>query len=249
MRLDRMLSDAHAGTRSQVKKLVKDGRVTVNGEVAKKSAVQIDEYNDIICLDGRQLTYEKHVYLLLNKPAGYISATQGNVPTVMDLIPDIYKGMFPCGRLDKDTEGLLLMTNDGPLAHYLLSPNHHVEKEYYVEHKLPLTEEDIRRIEEGITFQGISYRPAVYEKISDTSCHLIIREGKYHEIKMIFESLGDKVVYLKRVRMKNLVLDENLKPGEYRPLSEEEIADLKEGMPLQERDLSKDPSLRNLSEE
>ena len=167
---------------------------------------------------------------MLKKPAGYISATKGNVPTVMDLIPQ-YKGMFPCGRLDKDTEGLLLMTNDGPLAHHLLSPHHHVEKEYYVEHKLPLTDEDIYSIETGITFQSVTYRPARYEKISDTSCHLTIREGKYHEIKMIFESLGDKVVYLKRLRMKNLRLDETLKPGQYRPLTDQEIEDLKEGMP------------------
>ncbi|MGM9941118.1 MAG: pseudouridine synthase [Bulleidia sp.] len=230
MRLDRMLSDAHAGTRSQVKKLVRDGRVTVNGITAKHSSIRIDEYNDEICLDGNRLIYEKHVYLMLNKPAGYISATKGNVPTVMDLIPDIYKGMFPCGRLDRDTEGLLLMTNDGPLAHHLLSPHHHVEKEYYVEHKLPLTDEDIENIQKGITFQGVTYRPAQYEKISDTSCHLIIQEGKYHEIKLIFESLGDRVVYLKRLRMKNLCLDETLKPGEYRPLTQQEIDDLKEGM-------------------
>lgn len=230
MRLDRMLSDAHAGTRSQVKKLVKEGRVCINGVTAKASSMQIDPYQDVITLDGERLNYEEHVYLMLNKPAGYISATKGNVPTVMDLIPQ-YKGMFPCGRLDKDTEGLLLMTNDGPLAHHLLSPHHHVEKEYYVEHKLPLTDEDIYSIETGITFQSVTYRPARYEKISDTSCHLTIREGKYHEIKMIFESLGDKVIYLKRLRMKNLRLDETLKPGQYRPLTDQEIEDLKEGMP------------------
>ena len=230
MRLDRMLSDAHAGTRSQVKKLVKEGRVCINGVAAKARTMQIDPYQDVITLDGERLNYEEHVYLMLNKPAGYISATKGNVPTVMDLIPQ-YKGMFPCGRLDKDTEGLLLMTNDGPLAHHLLSPHHHVEKEYYVEHKLPLTDEDIYSIETGITFQSVTYRPARYEKISDTSCHLTIREGKYHEIKMIFESLGDKVVYLKRLRMKNLRLDETLKPGQYRPLTDQEIEDLKEGMP------------------
>lgn len=231
MRLDRMLSNAHAGTRSQVKQLVKDGRVTINGEKAKRSCMQIDEINDVICVDGRQLIYEKYVYLMLNKPAGYISATEGHVPTVMDLIPSGYKGMFPCGRLDKDTEGLLLMTNDGPLAHFLLSPHHHVEKEYYVEHKLPLTEEDVAAIESGVTYQSVTYKPAKYKKISDTSCHLTIVEGKYHEIKLILEAVGDKVVYLKRLRMKNLVLDEKLKPGEYRTLTEKEIADLKEGMP------------------
>ena len=233
MRLDRMLSNVHAGTRSQVKKLVKDGRVTVNGVVAGKSCVQIVEVNDVICVDGKQLVYEKYEYLMLNKPAGYISATEGRVPTVMDLVPSDIRGLFPCGRLDRDTEGLLLMTNDGPLAHYLLSPRHHVEKEYYVEHKLPLTEEDIHKIETGITYQGISYKPAGYQKITDTSCRLTIMEGKYHEIKLIFESLGDKVVYLKRLRMKNLVLDEKLKPGEFRPLYEEELQDLRKGMPEQ----------------
>lgn len=228
MRLDRLLSNAHQGTRSQVKKLVKEGRVKVNGIIAKTSSMQVDENNDHITVDDRQVMYEEHMYLMLNKPAGYISATEGNVPTVMDLIYEDNNGLFPCGRLDKDTEGLLLITNDGPLAHKLLSPKHHVEKEYYVEHDLIMSDDDIKRLEEGIYYNGEMYKPAIVKKISDKSCTLTITEGKYHEIKFMFNALGDKVTYLKRLRMKNLVLDETLKPGEYRYLTEEEINDLKE---------------------
>lgn len=228
MRLDRLLSNAHAGTRSQVKKFVKEGRVKVNGVVAKTSSMQVDAYNDAITLDEESVVYEEHMYLMLNKPAGYISSTEErNVPTVMDLIYEDNNGLFPCGRLDKDTEGLLLITNDGPLAHRLLSPKHHVEKEYYVEHALDISDDDIQRIEHGISFNGYDYKPARIEVLTPKTCHMIITEGKYHEIKFIFQSLGDKVIYLKRLRMKNLVLDETLKPGEYRYLTQSEIDDLK----------------------
>lgn len=227
MRLDRMLSNAHVGTRSQVKKLVKDKRVKVNGMIAKTSSMQIAEWNDEVTVDEQYVQYEEHMYLMLNKPAGYISATEGRVPTVMDLIYEDNNGLFPCGRLDKDTEGLLLIMNDGPLAHILLSPKHHVEKEYYVEHALEMSEDDIKRLETGITYNGETYKPAKVELLTPTSCNLTITEGKYHEIKFMFQALGDKVTYLKRLRMKNLILDENLKPGEYRYLTEEEIEDLK----------------------
>lgn len=228
MRLDRMLSNAHAGTRSQVKKLVKDKRVKVNGVLAKTSSMQINEKEDTVTVDDVPVIYEEHMYLMLHKPAGYISATEGRVPTVMDLIYEDGKGLFPCGRLDKDTEGLLLIMNDGPLAHQLLSPKQHVEKEYYVEHALEMSEDDIRRLESGITYNGETYKPAKVKYINPYACNLIITEGKYHEIKLMFASIGDKVTYLKRLRMKNLVLDENLKPGEYRYLTEQEIQDLKE---------------------
>ncbi len=226
MRLDRMLSNAHVGTRSQVKKLVKDKRVKVNGMIAKTSSMQIDEVNDEVTVDEQFVQYEEHMYLMLNKPAGYISATEGRVPTVMDLIYEDNNGLFPCGRLDKDTEGLLVIMNDGPLAHILLSPKHHVEKEYYVEHALEMSEDDIKRLESGISYNGETYKPAKVEVLTPTSCNLTITEGKYHEIKFMFQALGDKVTYLKRIRMKNLVLDEKLKPGEYRYLTEEEIEDL-----------------------
>ena len=227
LRLDRILANARVGSRSEVKKLVKAGRVTVNGEVAKTSDIRIDENTAHIEVDGQKVIYEKYVYYMLNKPAGYICATEGKVPIVLDLIAEDYKGMFPCGRLDKDTTGLLLITKDGPLAHELLSPKKHVEKEYIVGFDTPLTEEDIAKIEAGITFDGVSYKPAKYKKISEYSCSLTIREGRYHEIKFIFKSLGNKVTSLKRIRMKNLVLDPSLKEGEYRPLRVEELADLK----------------------
>ena len=233
IRLDKFLADSGVGTRTDVKKRIREGRITVNDAVAKKPDLKVDPEQDQILFDHRPVIYEKYSYYLFHKPAGCVTARCDRLNrTVMDFFPESMRKEFaPVGRLDKDTEGLLLMTNDGPLAHHLLSPHHHVEKEYYVEHKLPLTDEDIYSIETGITFQSVTYRPAQYEKISDTSCHLTIREGKYHEIKMIFESLGDKVVYLKRLRMKNLRLDETLKPGQYRPLTDQEIEDLKEGMP------------------
>lgn len=227
MRLDRFLSNAHAGTRSQVKKLVKDGRVKVNGITAEKSSIQINENTDFITLDDEPVIFARYCYYMLNKPAGYISATEGNVPLVMDLIQEEDAGMFPCGRLDKDTEGLLLITNDGPLAHRLLSPKHHVEKEYYVELAIPVSEDDIERIAAGISYGGETYQPAVYTPRTDYSGTIILKEGKYHEIKEIFKSLGNHVTYLKRIRMKNLVLDTSLKPGQYRPLTEEELEDLK----------------------
>lgn len=229
MRLDRMLSNAHAGTRTQVKKLVKDGRVCVNGERAPHSSLQIDENNDTITIDGNPIVYEKYVYFMLYKPAGYISATESShEPTVMDLMPQDIRGLFPCGRLDRDTEGLLLMTNDGPLAHKLLSPKYRTEKEYYIEHALPLRAEDVQRIEKGVVYEGVQYRPAKYKRISDTACTLTVCEGKYHEIKLIFSSLNNHVDYLKRIRMKNLKLDESIKKGSYRTLTESELDDLKE---------------------
>jgi 16S rRNA pseudouridine516 synthase len=227
MRLDRILANARVGTRSQVKKIVKEGRVTVNGETAPSSDIRVDEKTARIEVDGTPVIYEQYVYYMLNKPAGYITATEGSVPIVMDLIAEDYKGMFPCGRLDKDTTGLLLIMNDGPLAHELLSPKKHVDKEYIVGLEHPVSDEDIQRISEGISYDGEEYKPAVYKKISDTTGSIILKEGKYHEIKLIFKALDNKVVSLKRIRMKNLILDENLKEGEYRPLSEEELADLK----------------------
>lgn len=227
MRLDRILANARIGTRSQVKKIVKAGRVTVNGETAPSSDIRVDENTARIEVDGVSVSYEQYVYFMLNKPAGYITATEGTVPIVMDLIAEDYKGMFPCGRLDKDTTGLLLIMNDGPLAHALLSPKRHVDKEYIVGLEHPVTDEDIAKIQTGISFDGEDYKPAVYKKISDTTGSIILKEGKYHEIKLIFKALDNKVISLKRIRMKNLILDPSLKEGEYRPLSEAELADLK----------------------
>lgn len=228
MRLDRVLANASVGSRTQVKNMVKNGRVSVNGKIALASSMMVDPNQDVIRIDDEILQYAKYQYLMLYKPAGYISATEGRYdPTVLELVPN-YKGLFPCGRLDKDTEGLLLMTNDGRLAHNLLSPKKHVEKEYYVEHRLPLSQEDVLCIERGIRYKNITYKGAKLKILDDLQCTIILQEGKYHEIKNIFLAIGNKVTYLKRIRMKNLILDETLKKGEYRPLSEEEIGDLKQ---------------------
>ena len=228
MRLDRVLANASVGSRTQVKNMVKKGRVSVNGKIALASSMMVDPNQDVIRIDDEILQYAKYQYLMLYKPAGYISATEGRYdPTVLELVPN-YKGLFPCGRLAKDTEGLLLMTNDGRLAHNLLSPKKHVEKEYYVEHQLPLSQEDVLCIERGIRYKNITYKGAKLKILDDLQCKIILQEGKYHEIKNIFLAIGNKVTYLKRIRMKNLILDETLKKGEYRPLSEEEIGDLKQ---------------------
>ena len=229
MRLDRFLAENGCGTRSEVKKSIRRREVTVNGETALKADMHIDEENDVICFLGEEIIYQKYVYLMFHKPAGCISATSGSAETVMDYIAEPYKDLFPCGRLDKDTEGLLLITNDGPLAHELLSPKKKTEKEYLVHFAEDLSEADIGRIENGITYQKTVYRPARITEVSGRTCHIILTEGKFHEIKMIFEALGNEVLYLKRLRMKNLELDENLAPGEYRYLTEEEISDLREG--------------------
>lgn len=227
-RLDKRLASSGVGTRSQVKKLIRDGYVTVNGQTVRQADFKVDDEKDIVCFDGEVLEYRQYVYFMLNKPQGYISASRGWEPNVVDLITEPYKNLFPVGRLDKDTEGLLLITNDGQLGHELLSPKKHVEKEYYAEISVPLSEDDIDLIESGITWKDETYRPAKYKKISDYSCLLTITEGKYHEIKRMMNALGSEVTYLKRIRMKNLILDDDLSPGEYRPLSEEEIEDLRE---------------------
>lgn len=227
IRLDKYLAEAGVGTRSQVKKAVRDGRVKINGETVKHADLKVDEQSDIVTFDDEEVYFSEFVYFMLNKPQGYISASRGWDPNVIDLIAEPYRNLFPVGRLDKDTEGLLLISNDGQLAHELLSPKKLIEKEYYTEVDIPLTQVDINRIESGIEWHGESYRPAKYKKISDHAMTLTVTEGRYHEIKRMIEACGSKVTYLKRVRMKNLVLDENLKPGEYRFLTPEEIDDLK----------------------
>lgn len=228
MRLDKVLADLGIGTRKELKQLIRSGRVNVNGETVSDPGMHVDPEQDELFLDGQQLAYEKYVYFMLNKPQGIVSATRDASETVLDLLDEPYKDLFPCGRLDKDTEGLLLITNDGPLAHQLLSPKHHIEKEYLVTIRHPLSDQDIRRIEDGMTLQsGEVFRPAHVIPVSDTQIRLILKEGKYHEIKRMLLALDNEVTALKRLRMKNLALDETLGPGEYRRLSEAEIQSLR----------------------
>lgn len=227
IRLDKALASMGEGTRTQVKQMVKAGLVQVNGVIIRSPDTKIAEDSEIV-LDGRPVAYQKYVYWMLNKPAGYITATEGREPVVMDLIDQQVHGVYPVGRLDKDTAGLLLLTNDGPLGHQLLSPKHHVEKEYYVKVKNPVSEQDIEKMKAGIKEGEDLFLPAVYHPLDETSGHIILQEGKFHEVKRIFLALDNEVLYLQRVRMKNLVLDPDLKEGEYRPLTKEEIRGLQD---------------------
>lgn len=233
MRLDKFLCDLGIGSRKQVKEYIKKGFVQVNDTVTKSSDLKIDEEKDIIHFNDQKLTYEKFVYLMLNKPAGVVSATYDNKDkTVIDLIDD-YKhlNLFPFGRLDKDSEGLLIISNDGQLAHELLSPKKHVYKTYYVDVEGTVTEDDIIKFKEGITLDdGYLCKSSTLEIIESNNiskCYVTICEGKFHQVKRMFESVNKKVIYLKRITFGNINLDNSLNLGEYRKLTEEEINILK----------------------
>ena len=233
MRLDRYLADLGCGTRSQVKKDIAGGLAAVNGVTVKRPEEKIDTEKDQVTYNGRTVTYEKYEYYMLNKPAGVVSATEDKRDTtVLDLIQEKQrKDLFPVGRLDKDTEGLLLITNDGSLAHQLLSPKKHVKKTYFVRIEKPVSPEDVKMLEDGLDIgEEKKTLPAEISHLSPgkTSLCLTIKEGKFHQIKRMFQAVDNKVLYLKRLSMGSLMLDENLAPGEYRPLTEEEIERLKE---------------------
>ena len=234
-RLDKYLADMSVGTRSEVKNLIKKGLVTVNGEVIRKPEYKVDiEKDDLVCR-GEPVVYQTLVYYMLNKPAGVISATNDpKQKTVLDLITDkSRKDLFPVGRLDKDTVGLLLITNDGNLAHRLLSPKHHVDKCYFAKVKGNVTKDDAEKFAEGVNI-GTEDEPEITMpgkldiiKSDDLSeIRLTIQEGKFHQVKRMFQAVGKEVVYLKRERMGSLILDDNLAEGEYRMLTEEELKNL-----------------------
>lgn len=237
MRLDKYLADMGEGTRQEVKKYIRRGSVTVNGELVRSPERKVDE-RDQVCLDGREVSYAAEEYFMLNKPAGVVSATEDKRDrTVLDLIQyKKRKDLFPVGRLDKDTEGLLLITNDGALSHRLLSPRHHVDKTYYVEVQGHVTEENRAAFQRGVNIgteeEPLVTMPARLEILeagqSLSRVRLTIREGKFHQVKRMFLSQGMEVSYLKRESMGSLRLDDSLAPGEYRPLTEHEIKRLKE---------------------
>ncbi len=235
MRLDRLLGEMGVGTRTQIKELAKKGRVSVNGQVEKKTDRKVDPAVDKILVDGRQVAYTRWSYYLLNKPQGVVSArTDDRYPTVTGLIRDAdRKDLFPVGRLDIDTEGLLLLTNDGDLAHQLLSPRKHVDKVYFVTIEGRLPEDHQKQLAAGLTLEdGTRTLPAelsIQREGADgmTDVLLTIHEGKFHQVKRMFEALGCRVVYLKRISMGPLALDEGLAPGQYRPLTPAEIGMLK----------------------
>lgn len=225
LRLDKFLCDAGIGSRSQVKVFLKQGLIKVNGEIIKRPEFKVEEEQDSVTFQGKEIKYRKYVYYMLNKPKGVVSATRDNLDqTVTDLIKDSgHQNLFPVGRLDKDTEGLLIMTNDGDLAHRLLSPKKHVDKVYYVELDKMLTEEGRRMLETGIDIgEEKPTLPANAQRITDTSLYLTIREGKYHQVKRMLKAVGCEVTYLKRIAMGAISLDKNLPCGCYRELTEEE---------------------------
>ena len=233
MRLDKYLCETGFGTRSQVKDLLKKGQVMVNGEVVKKPELKINETTDQILCQGKKASYQKNIYLMLHKPAGVVSATEDNrEKTVLDLVrpEDRKNGLFPVGRLDKDTEGLLLLTDDGELAHRLLSPKRHVDKTYYAKIDGQVTEEHVKQFREGLDIGDEKKTlPAVLTILLSgpvSEIEVTIHEGRFHQIKRMFEAVGCKVTYLKRLSMGSLVLDETLPPEEYRPLTEAELKGL-----------------------
>ncbi len=234
IRLDKFLTDMGCGTRSIIKNLVRKGKVSVNGEIIKKPEIKINEDEDVVLLDGEEIKYNRYEYFMLNKPDGYVSATTDrNEKTVLDLLKaeDRRKDLFPVGRLDKDTEGLLVISNDGEMAHKILSPKNHIAKTYYVKVNGRIENEHIEIFEKGIDIgeKNIT-KPGILKIIKSgdiSEAELTIYEGKFHQVKRMFEAVGMKVVYLKRIKMGTLGLDETLKPGEYRRLTLEETEQLK----------------------
>lgn len=239
MRIDKYLADCGIGTRSEVKKYIKAKQITVNGEVVGKPEQKIDENVDVVCFKGQPITYEKYVYYLFHKPAGCVTAKQDNVhKTVMEYFPEEIraKDISPVGRLDLDTEGLLLFTNDGALTHHLLSPTHHIPKTYYavLDKEVPLSAVEL--FKEGVDIGDDKMTlPAELVVLPETvdsdgkmvySAELTIHEGRFHQVKRMFEAVGCTVIYLKRLSMGSLELGD-LPKGEYRKLTMEEIEELK----------------------
>ena len=226
IRLDKYLCDAGVGTRSEVKNYIKKGRVCVNASVVKNADLKVDETKDQILFDGKILSFSGLVYYMLHKPSGYISATRDDrEQTVLDLLGDAPgRDLAPVGRLDKDTEGLLLITNDGALSHRLLSPKKHVDKTYLVHTKDPVTVQMAEQLEKGVDIGD--EKPTLPAKVNLLSApcqlHLTITEGRFHQVKRMLAAVGTEVVYLKRLSMGPLVLDENLEKGSFRELTEAE---------------------------
>lgn len=230
MRLDKFLCDTAGLTRTEAKNAVKKGQIAVNGQVQKAADFKVKENTDTVTFQGKPLSYAAFHYYILHKPAGVITATEDKKEsTVMDILrEEKIKNLFPVGRLDKDTEGLLLITDDGELAHNLLSPKKHVDKEYLVKVRDSISEEDCRKLSEGVDIGDEKpTAPAKVERVAEKEILLTIREGRFHQVKRMLQAVGNEVLYLKRLSMGSLRLPEDLEKGAYRPLSEEEIYKIK----------------------
>ncbi len=230
MRLDKFLCDTAGLTRTEAKNAVRKGQIAVNGQVQKAADFKVKENEDTVTFQGKPLSYAAFHYYILHKPAGVITATEDKKEsTVMDILKEEkVKNLFPVGRLDKDTEGLLLITDDGELAHNLLSPKKHVDKEYLVKARDSISEEDCKKLSEGVDIGDEKpTAPAKVERVAEKEILLTIREGRFHQVKRMLQAVGNEVVYLKRLSMGSLRLPEDLEKGAYRPLSEEEIYKIK----------------------
>ena len=225
-RLDKRLANTGKWSRKEARELIRAGRAAVDGAVCRAPEARVEETAPVT-VDGTPIGSQGPVYLMLNKPAGVVSSTdEPGAVTVLDLLGEDYQGMglFPAGRLDKDTEGLLLLTNDGPLAHRLLSPKHHVDKVYYLETDGVLDQDDVEAVRAGVVLgDGYACLPGELELLSSQSAHITIHEGKYHQIKRMLAARGKPVTYLKRVRFGPLELDESLPKGAYRQLNDREL--------------------------
>ena len=230
IRLDKLLAHSGYGSRKEVKELIRKGQVSVNEVVIKDDDFKVDEVNDEVIVEGIIVDYQKFIYIMMNKPDGVLSATYDpKDPIVLDLIEDIpTRGLFPVGRLDKDSEGLLLITNDGKLAHELLSPKKHVDKVYYIEYDGELVSDVKEKFKEGIILED-NYKclPASIELLNDNKAYVTISEGKFHQVKRMINMCNGEVTYLKRIKFGPLELDNSLKEGEYRFLSNLELDSLK----------------------
>lgn len=230
MRLDKLLSEMGLCSRTECKRAAKSGAITVDGITVKAADMHVDPEKNQITFMGKPLSYKRFTYIMLNKPEGYISATDDKKEmTVLDLLGEREKklGLFPCGRLDKNTLGLLLLTNDGDMCHRLLSPRHHVSKVYYFKSERLITDEDKARLESGVTLDGELTKPAKLTLSDDRmSGHLTLTEGKFHQVKRMLEAVCNKVTYLERVEFAGIPLDTSLERGEWRELTADEEAHL-----------------------
>lgn len=229
MRLDKFLANMGVGTRSEVKQLLKKGSVKVNQNIVKLPKLHVNPNSDEIMVNDEVVSYIDKVYIMLNKPKGYISATEDEVhPTIIDLIPEYaHLNIFSVGRLDKDTEGLLLVTNDGQFNHEVMNPNKHVSKTYEVYSKHPITQFDIDKFKSGIELSDGKLKPAILKKVDNYVSHVTIYEGKYHQVKRMFHSIENEVLELKRIKIAQLELDHNLDLGSYRLLTQIDFDNLK----------------------
>ena len=225
MRLDKYIVESGLASRSEITKVAKSGGVTVNGRTVSRVSGHIDPTVDKVTYLGREVIWREFTYVMLNKPDGYVSATDDLLnPTVLTLLPEELQriGLFPCGRLDKNTLGLMILTNNGPLAHKLLAPKNHVSKKYRFTVKCPISDSDVVQLESGVDIGGYFTAPCKVEMIDEKNGYITLTEGKYHQIKLMAEAVHNQITYLERVTFGPIVLDKSLERGQWRFLTEEE---------------------------